>query len=200
MTGPWIAAFVVLWVVVLAESFLLLGVFRRVWAGLEDARFRLDAIRFGVTFGGAAPGTLVPRFEVYDRVGHPVPSESLFGEPSVVVFLDHDCEPCIDLAAELSASDRDGIGVPLIVITDEYWGRVEPAFRDEVRVFSQRARAASQAFQSSATPQGFAVATGGTVVAHAIVNRLDDVRRLAREHERGGEPMASPAMSPAATS
>ena len=66
MSGPWIAAFVVLWILVLVLSALVLGLLRRVEGVLTAAESRASSLNPSPKFG-LRPGQIVGAFVGYDR-------------------------------------------------------------------------------------------------------------------------------------
>jgi hypothetical protein len=187
MTTPWIIAFALLWSTVGLMAFTLLGLLRRAVAVLEATDLELEAQGWRPSFGGAPHGTVIPEFFVADRAGAQVAWTDLLGDSRVWVFLESHCPPCRQLVSELERSPRFADEVPLAVIMDDSdAGRSYP-FPPGTLVFYQADRLASIAFQSSASPHGFAVDAQGRVVDTAIPNTVNDLRRLARAFEGGDE-------------
>src|ERR1700686_2158148 len=118
MSGPWIAAFVVLWILVLVLSALVLGLLRRGEGGLTAAESRASSLNPSPKFG-LRPGQIVRAFVGYDRADKVVDSIELFDDgPAVVLFVEPGCRPCLQLVSELSASNWTG-KPDLIVISPD---------------------------------------------------------------------------------
>jgi hypothetical protein len=179
VSGPWIAAVLALWAVVVLLAVLVLGLLRRIAPVLEQAE---RATRAGLAMDadlGAPDGTTVPSFAVVDAAGRSVPFEDVGPADRVVLFVDADCPACGAVTAGLAA-DPATATLPLVVVT----GRSTPPSRYDalaaigVPVVGQPDGAATTAFAQRAFPLAFAVA-GGTVVASAVPGSVADLERLA---------------------
>ena len=193
MSGPWIAGFVALWVVTLLLATLVIGLLRRVNNVLETAERRVASAPGVPGIGGAAPGTAIGAFEA-DLDGATVSSQDLF--PAVFLFLATGCAPCLELAPQLGSLGREVDGVPLyVVLEDTPEGREFPV-PPEVPVVYQRERAVSDAFETHATPQAFAVDATGTVVEQTVPGTTKQLRELAARSKApaGGDGAASVAV------
>jgi hypothetical protein len=182
MSGPWAAAVIALWCVVILLTFAVLGVLRRISGVLEVAESRL---RSGPVLGGTGGleiGERVEPFSVRDSSGTEIRSDALYEDGAVLVFMGWECEPCQQLAASL----REPATVPfkrpvLAILSDDErslsWdlGRAVPLY--------QLGGQASAAFANIATPQGFAVDALGVVKAKSIVNSAAAVEALVRSLE-----------------
>lgn len=184
MTGPWIAAFVALWVVTLLTAVVVLGLLRRVNTVLDSAEKRLAAAMTpGV--GGAAPGTTIGPFEAA-LDGATISSDELF--PGVFVFMSPGCEPCKGLAGELGKIGDRVDDVPVYVVLEDTPDARELPLPANVRVLYQRERAVSAAFDTNATPQAFAVDRAATVIERAVPGNAEHVRELAARCEQPSGP------------
>ena len=178
MTGPWIAAFMVLWLLVLALAFLQLGLLRRILPVLEAAERHGHGGRFGL--GGLAPGTPLPDFEVETEAGDPVHTRDLRDRQAVWLLASPGCAPCEVLAAELREAGGAALGVPLVAVSDASDSGQTLGLPPEVTTLYQRAGVAGEAFRTDATPHALAVDAQGVVVATSTPNTLADLRALAR--------------------
>lgn len=177
MSAPWVIGSIALWVVVLTEGFVLLGLLRRYTGFLEVLEDRLHVLQFAETLQGLQPGDAVTDFEARDEHGCLHRAADLLQRPAVFVLLDPGCEPCEKLATEVSEANAQFEGTPLYLVTEgvdaKRW-----RFRAPVAVLYQEARSVAQAFRSSVTPQAFAVDGHGIVVARAIPQSARDLQRL----------------------
>lgn len=176
MSWQWIAAVVLLWMVVLLLAVVVLGTLRRIAAVLERAEARvggsLDAL-----VGGAEPGTVLPPFTLVTSTGEEIDSTELAGSTALFLIVEPHCQPCQTLAAQLR-SEPAVDGVPLYVVNRSHPGRDALAFPEDVTLlYDPDGAAAIQAFESTATPQAFVVDTG-VVVERSIPNTLQDLRDL----------------------
>jgi hypothetical protein len=191
VTGPWIAAFVVLWLLVLALAFLHLGVLRRILPVLEAAERHGHGARFGL--GGLPAGTPLPDFEVETEAGDPVHTRDLRNRQAVWLLASPGCEPCEALAAELREAGEPALGVPLLAISDVSETELTLGLPPGVTTLYQRQGAAADALRTDATPHALAVDARGVVVATTTPNTLDDLRALARRlTEEGDAPPQAP--------
>jgi hypothetical protein len=181
MTGPWLAAFIILWVLVLLLAALVLGVLRRVLPlldHLEQAQSR-TAGEFGLPVGSA-----LPAFEARDREGDAVTADGI-PRPGVVLFLDPECRPCQKLATELRSDGPNLDSVPLVLVAPD-----TDAGRDLVPpnspVLLQSGHAISRAFQTSITPHAFLVDADGRLSDQAIPESIADLNLLAAKLARKG--------------
>lgn len=186
MSGPWIVAFVVLWVLVLVLAVVVLGLLRRVAPLLAQTEEILKSGRLGgdLAVGGLQAGEEVPSFEVVDRDG----GRARFGEelslPGVFLFLENGCPPCEALAGELGERAGSLAGVPLYVFPDKDSGDEEKFValgETGLRVLKQQDGQASEAFQQKASPQAFAVSKEERVVEAKIANSVGQLEEMARK-------------------
>src|SRR5487761_1176005 len=94
MSGPWLAAFVTLWILVIVLAGLLLGLLRRVEGILTRAESHAAAMFITPNFGLRA-GEFVPAFMGQDADGRTVDSSEVLPEaPLVFLFVEQACRPC----------------------------------------------------------------------------------------------------------
>lgn len=179
MSGPWIAAFVVLWTVVALLVFLVLGLLRRVSGVLEGAEMRLRSSPISMLTGGLAIGEVVEAFSLTDAAGKSVRSDALLANGAVIVFMEHDCEPCQALATSLREWEGSRFVRPVFVALNEA-ERGEWDLGEAVTLVYQDDRQASEALQNNATPQAFAVDSSGVVVAKSVTNSAAALTELVR--------------------
>ena len=181
MTAAWIAAFAALWIVVVLTVAVVLGLLRRVNTVLDAAEKRLAESMVGPGAGGAPPGTTITPFEAALN-GATVSSQQLF--PGVFVFMSTGCEPCKRLARELGKIGERVDNVPIYVVFEDTPLAREFPLPANVRVLYQRQGVVSAAFDSTATPQAFAVDEAAVVVERTIPGTAKDVRELSARCKR----------------
>jgi hypothetical protein len=180
MTGPWIAAFLVLWAAVLVLAVLVLGLLRRIGPVLERAERAIRMSDALAHVDGLPPGAAVPEFDVVDPTGRRLPFADAGSGDRVVLFVDADCPACSGLADALAA--EPGIAqLPIVVVTGRatsvsHYARLVAA---GLPVFGQPDGAASAAFQQHASPYAVAVSANHTVVASLIPGDPADLMKLA---------------------
>lgn len=179
MSAPWIVLIVVLWLVVIGETVLVLGLSRRLTA-LEMTRGPVDHAH-DATMGALAPGNPVPR-EVADQLGS-VPADTSDGS-SVILFLSPGCGPCMKLADELAEPSREGHieeDVEIVVVTNQAGAE---RFGHIGRTVIDTSATIARGFRVPGTPFGFAVDSKGIIRGVAVPNDADDLRHLADVHRQ----------------
>lgn len=181
MTGPWIAAFVVQWVLVLLLGGLVLGLLRRVSAHLERVQ-GADTVAVNPRFG-LQPGARFASFTGYDVDGRPAPFEDLVegSDHSALLFLGPECPACRSLIDQLSlegwteASD----GRLVVILSDE------PASSDLAKrmkgltVLLDRGQRLAGLFNTDVSPNLFAVSREKHVLRQELPLDLAAVRAVA---------------------
>lgn len=177
MTGPWVSAFVALWIVVLFMLFLQVGLLRRTAAILERAEGRSGV--WSPASMGVPPGASIPDFEAADADGSQFESWSQFGRRAIYLFVEEDCEPCRSLLDDMVRQGTWDIpDVDLITLVEgDLSGLAIP--RDLGRLLTQ-AQDVAEKFGTSATPHAFAVDESGIVVEKSIPNSFEELRSLAK--------------------
>jgi len=195
VNAPWIAAFLALWLLVLALALLQLGLLRRIAPVLEAAERQLHG--GAVALSGLPAGAPLPDFAVETRDGEVVRASSLRGQETIWLLASPGCAPCEALAAELRDAGEPALGVPLVAVADASGAglRLPPG----VVTLFQRDRAAAVALQADATPHAVAVDGDGVVVATTTPNTLDDLQALAALLTGGDPPPAAPSGAAART-
>ena len=176
MSGPWIAVVVALWVVVVMQAVLQIGLLRRVLPMVERGAHR------GVgppRLTGPPVGAALPDFEVTPPDGSVGTDAWKRDQPAIYLLVSGGCSPCESLGDEIRHAPADSLGVTLYLIVDHddrrRWGQMP----DGVTVLGQRGRAAANALEADATPHAIAVDANGVVVANTTPNTLQDLRELA---------------------
>lgn len=185
MSGAWIVAYMILLTVVVLMGILLVGTLRRISPLLEQAEAKLRLMPSELAPAGLPPGTAVPHFESQGLDGSAFGASDLRGTPSVVLFVDADCEPCRGLVAELKRYGVDDVDTRVVAVVDNPSDGASLRAIPGVTVIRQAEREVARVFQSSVTPQAFVVDATGVVVESGNPNSLEDLRELVRRHERG---------------
>ena len=185
MTAPWIVAFALLAVVVIAVAVLTLGLLRRSASVLEalEARGPAGAI---APPSGLAPGTRVPDFAGVDRSGATVTRDELPRGAAVYLFLTPTCAPCKSLADELARRAPVHLGVPLVVVVQSSPDR-DPGLHatTDAVVFDPEGRI-GRVFDVTGYPYALAVDGDGVVADGAVPGSVSNLRDLATAAMEGG--------------
>jgi hypothetical protein len=173
LSGPWIVLFVALWLVVIGETVLVLGLSRRLTT-LESTGTRVAA---GATMGAIPVGTPIPR-EAADRLAIPSPDAAI--RSSVILFLSPGCGPCHKLADALNGQTLGrgpGDHLDIIVVTNEAGAE---RFSHVGRTVRDPEGTLAKGLGVPGTPFGFAIDPQGIIRSIGIVpNALDDLKKLA---------------------
>jgi thiol-disulfide isomerase/thioredoxin len=180
MSGPWIAAFVCLTVLVMLLALMVLGVMRRMVGVLERAERMLANELDGISLLSA-----VPTFEVIDRAGQIVSSQQILKETSLLLFLESGCAPCRAIASDLAESNGLIGSLPLIVVAGEEGLDDDFKLSPKIAVVRQRNREVARLFKSVATPHAFVVDEDGVVLDRVIPGARRDLERMAERQAAG---------------
>ena len=163
---------VLLWVVVLALGFLLLGTLRV----LGLLRWRLEQLeattpsRLGRN--GLKPGKKAPDFTLPSVTGADVALSGFAGRKVLLVFVQPGCGPCRLITPELNRLQGDG-EVQVVVVSNGD-GEANRKWAGEVRarfpVVTQERLSLSRRYEAFATPFAFLVDERGVIRSSGIVN------------------------------
>lgn len=170
MTTPWLISYVLLWGIVLACGFLLLGTLRSL--GLLQWRFdELQATR-PVRKGreGLAPGNKAPDFTLPSTIDGQISLSEFAGSRVLLVFTQTGCGPCHDILPELNrVQERPDLQV-LVVNAGEPEDAAELAAEANTRfpIVTQKEWEISKKYQVFATPYAFVVDEQGKIASKGI--------------------------------
>jgi len=187
MTGFWLVAFVMLWILVLILAALVTGILLRIETILKRTEARLSVA--GESHGaGLASGETVPSFKTRTSGGELVTSDVLlFGAPSLFLFVGTDCPPCQRLVSDLE-SDGWNLATRLLLVTSgeegtqEWLQNIPPG----VPVIFDAEREVNRAFATDITPHAFLI-EAGKVIAKSIPGSLAALHGWAVSHSADGE-------------
>ncbi|GLZ31556.1 hypothetical protein Lesp02_37440 [Lentzea sp. NBRC 105346] len=160
MSTPWIAAFVALTVLVIAQSIVLLGLVSKVTTALERAEVH--------TSSGPQPGTPLPALELEDADGAP----ATVGEPPLVLLmLNPRCGPCARLLERLNRTKNAPPDRVVAIIDVAARPAPVPPW---LTVLYQRDGTADRALRLDRTPLALTVDNDGRIAATRVpVNAAD---------------------------
>jgi thiol-disulfide isomerase/thioredoxin len=170
MTAPWIAAFIVQWILVLGLAGVVLGVLRRTTAALSVTAPSPQVDQ------GPPPGAPLPLLEGTDIDGQPTDTSDLVGDRFVLLALSPGCGPCKALAEDLDGAAPQLLARVVVASPGTDLGPL--GLPGGVRTVALGDRRLSEVLGVTATPYALAVAADGIVEAARIVNTADDVSRL----------------------
>lgn len=134
-----------------------------------------------MSFGGLPSGSATPVFEAVDSSGKTISSHDLI-PPYVLVFVSESCGPCRTLVEDVQLQDDSlapDLPVPIVFVFNAGESADDLDGVSNAVVIYQEKRRVADAFQSAATPHGFAIDGRGTVVSSGHPNTVDDLRALA---------------------
>jgi len=180
MTIPWLISYLILWALVLATGFLLLGTLRSL--GLLQWRFdELQATR-PVRKGreGLPPGKEAPGFALPDVSGREISLGDFRGRQLLLVFTQSGCGPCHDIAPELNRLHDAGEYQVLVVNNGE--PNESHAWAEEIEarfpIVTQEDWSVSKKYQVFATPYAFVVDAQGVIAAKSVASSPQYLRYL----------------------
>ncbi len=171
MTTPWLISYAVLWLVVGALTFLLLGTLRAhsilSWK-LEELEMTTPN-RVGRT--GLKPGTPAPDFTLPKVGGGEASLRDFAGRPLLLVFVQAGCGPCHAMAPVLNEMARKG-SAPQVVVINNAEPQIAREWAEDVKaefpVLVQEKWRVSRSFEVYATPFAFLIDAGGVVRSAGI--------------------------------
>jgi hypothetical protein len=185
MTGPWIAAIVALWAVVILLGFLVLGTLRRLAPVLERAEASLRVAAGHGTVSGLPPGTLVPRFVASEISGDRFTDADLRGSRTIVLLLGSSCRACERFVADLVSGSVPNFEARLVVVADNPVEARE-FVASGATVLVQEDESLARVFESDRVPHAFVIGNDGRVLASGWPNDWDGLQNLLSE-ETGGD-------------
>jgi methylamine dehydrogenase accessory protein MauD len=198
----WLISNIVLWLVVLALGFLLLGALR----ALGLLRWRLDQLeattpsRMGR--GGLKPGKKAPDFTLPSVAGHEVSLHDFAGRKVFLVFTQSGCKPCHRILPELNKLQRGGDVQVLVVNNGEMEATRKWADEAQARapVLVQQQFSVSKRYEMYATPFAFLIDDRGVIASKGIINNgqhIGFVLSGAGDATKNGQAEAEPATAEA---
>lgn len=176
MTTFFYVAFVLLWVLVLFQSLVLLGVVRTLYRGTEPIAGPGVPVLHAELIGQP-----VPRFEAQDLSGNRFVEQSLPPKLNALLFVTPDCVSCV-----ASLEDIDGlrakVGGNVTVVcrgTSEDCRQLREDFElGDVPVLLDQDRAVSSAFGIVATPTAVLIGANGRIRTYGQPVDTDDLARM----------------------
>lgn len=166
-------------------ALVIVGILRRIGPILEHAESRIAAaVQNGAFLGGIPVSSRAPEFRVLEKngdreYGRELTSAELIRTPTILLFMEANCEPCKQLAQGLEPDVDEIEGIPFRVILHEDEGRPEWIPRG-VPVLYERHQELSQAFENIATPQAYLLDAGRIVLQKHVARSISDLQEMAR--------------------
>lgn len=183
MTELWLASYVILWLIVAALCFIVIGLLRQL--GLIQLRLGPDPGVL-VTKEGLDRGTQSPDFAALDvRTKREVRSTALRGRRLLLLFVTPTCLACRQLVPHINdlAHER-GREVEVLAVchgSDVTCGEFAAAYRLETPLLLDPINAIAELYDVRMTPFGFVIDENGIVRLRGIVNSWPQLAALLEE-------------------
>ena len=173
MSGLWLGSYLALWAVVLVELATIAILFRQL--GL-----RLLNSAAGISRSGIAVGRQAPSVTGLDEDWKTVDLDAGSLQRSIILFAATGCVPCARLMPDLALFAQRNPDVVIRVVTpDSVDANRRFAAEHSITMPVINASEANERFEVKATPFAFVIDQTGRVAAKGLVNRYDDLDRLA---------------------
>ena len=198
----WLISDIVLWLVVLALGFLLLGALR----ALGLLRWRLEQLeattpsRLGR--GGLKPGKKAPDFTLPSVAGGEISLHDFVGRRVLLVLTQSGCKPCHRIMPELNKLERAGKVRVLVVNNGDLETTRQWADEAQVRapVLVQQQFSVSKRYEMYATPFAFLIDERGVIASKGIINNGEHIAFILSgtgDATKSGQAEAEPATAEA---
>lgn len=185
MPGPFVFSYVALWVLVVLQALLLIGLTRAFY----DLRQGYEAAE-----RPSLKGRRAPSFSAIDLSGSPVTTASLAGKPAALLFVSPTCPSCTVSLAELGALASDSTRGVVIVCRGGHadcWQLAED-YRLTLPVVADENGELMQVFGISATPMAVRISAHGVIESYGEPVRGEDLEELLAGVARTEEPITQP--------
>lgn len=183
MSGVFIATYVALWIVVLLQAVLLIGLTKA-----------LHEMRSEQTEGATFQGRPVPKFSARDLVGNTVSSATISGAPAALLFVSPNCDSCMVTLDELKplATDRSR---GLFVICDGTTAdcsQLALDYRITAPVIADENAELKRLFGVAGTPVAVRVNARGVIESHGEPARGDELEEFLASGVKSNNGVAEP--------
>jgi peroxiredoxin len=180
MSTPALLSFVALWVIVLFQGCVLIGLLRTV--------YRLNRGQLAEPFES---GSLAPAFVARDVRGEEVRTADLRGASSALLFVSPSCQTCGVVLADLSPLTRR-VGGQLVIVcggSAEECTRLTERYELTARVIADTNFAISRLYRVQTVPTGILIGPHGQIERYGSL--MDDATALEGELARSTTASAS---------
>lgn len=172
MSELFVASYVGLWILVLLQGVILLGVTR----GLYEVRKEFTE--------PSLKGRRVPTFSTVDIWGKPLSSDSIMGMPTVMLFVSPDCSTCTVTLEELKPLVNDKTRGLVIVCggAGDECRQLALDYELSVPIVADADDELKRLFEVTGTPLGVRISAQGVVESHGEPARGELFEELAARH------------------
>lgn len=177
MTVAFYASYVALWVLVVLQTVVLLGVTR----ALHDAR-QSGALMDDLT--DTLRGKEAPAFSAEALSGEMITGAEYMGRQTALLFVSPDCETCAVTLTELEAlrSKTSGSVILMCRSTREKCRQLAATYRLNVPVIVDEKLELSRLFRVAGAPTAVLIGADGRIEAYGMPMSADDLEETMREH------------------
>jgi peroxiredoxin len=179
VTAPFLISYVALWVVVLVQAAILIGVTRALYE-----------LRAEYTDEPSLRGRRAPQFSAVDLWGRPISSESIAGKRAVLLFVSPDCSTCMVTLSELKPLVRDGTRRLVVVCGGKTDDCLRLALDHEltIPVVADEDGEIKSLFAINGTPMAVRISAHGVIESHGEPARGEELEQLLAEEAGTQEP------------
>lgn len=179
MPAPFVISYVALWILVVVQGLILLGLTRALYE-LRQEYAEQPSFR----------GRRVPQFAAVDLWGEPVSSESIADKPTVLLFVSPDCSSCMVTLAELKPLATDATRHLVVVCSGGNDDCRQLALDHDltVPVVADEDGELMRLFGISGTPIAVRISAHGVIESYGEPARGEELERLLGEDADTQEP------------
>ncbi len=186
MSGIWLISYVALWVLVILQAVILVGLLRQLGALQTKLGPEYNLL---VPREGLARNTPAPDFRALDVVhGREIGLAEFAGRTALLIFVAPDCRACSALMPELMTFARSHVGHLALALVCQgepaHCRELAQNYRVSFPVLLDVEQAVSRAFLVRATPFAYRLDAGGIVQRRGIVSGTDGLEELLRDPSR----------------
>lgn len=178
MPGPFVVSYIALWILVVLQALILLGLTRSFYD-----------LRQGSGSNAAYSGRPVPKFSVVDLQGRPVSSESISGKAAALLFVSPNCPSCMVTLAELEPLRHDTKRGLVVVCngTDDECNKVASDYSLTMPVVADTGGDLMKRLGVSGTPMAVRISAQGLIESYGEPARGEDLEELLAGHQHTEE-------------
>lgn len=178
MSDLFVVSYVGLWIVVVVQTLILLGVTRSLYQ-----------LRNEVTEVPSLKGRRVPTFSTIDIWGEPVSSDSIRGTPTALLFVSPDCDTCSVTLEELKPLVNDKMRGLVVVCgaRSNACGQLALDYGLTVPVVADEDDELRRLFEISGSPSAVRISAQGVIESHGEPARGELFEELAARARNADE-------------
>lgn len=177
MQGIWFITYLALWILVLAQSFVLVVLLRQL--GLRLLNSTAGISRDGLAIGSPA----IPILAV-DHHGRPLTLPTANRRDALLVFGSVNCGPCQRLLPDLTQFSADHHELDVYFLTSDGVEKNQKFVEEQrLQLLALHSENAAARYKVRVSPFAFVVDSSGRLRAKGLVNRRSDLDALVAHHD-----------------